>query len=185
MLKTTTESHQDGSTCLDRTAYPQEWNCEILNGEPNRVPVPNTKHQHVLSKLTAILSRELEDKGIILGAPCNVMVSPWDIVRPDILFIRKDRAGIIGEQIVLGSPDIVIEILSEDTRRRDLHEKRKIYANSGIPEYWIVDPDAESVEIQIWSELGYISMGIEGKGSYLSSMALTDLKLPVSNIFRS
>ena len=185
MLRMTMETPEERSDYGNCRLFRQEPNCEILNGEPSFIPVPGIKHQRVSLKLTSILFQKLEIKslGIVLGAPCNVMLSPWDIVQPDILFISKTRIGIVGEQIVLGPPDLAIEILSEDSRRRDTREKRKIYADSGVREYWIVDPDAETIEPQIWCELGYISAGVFGKRRRLSSPLLPDLKLPLGKIF--
>jgi Uma2 family endonuclease len=185
MLKTIPESLQNQFIYIDNLPYPQQLNCEILNGEPIWIPVPNMKHQYILSKLSAVLFNELEDKGrgIVLGAPCNVMLSSWNIVRPDILFVRKNRTGIICKEIILGSPDIVVEILSVATRERDTKEKKRIYTDSCVPEYWIVDPGAETIEILTWSEMGYISTGISDKKYPLSSILLPDLKISVPGIF--
>jgi Uma2 family endonuclease len=165
--------------------YPLDNNCEIISGELSVIPNPGTKHQHISTRLTANLLQRLEneDRGIVLGAPCNVMLTPWDIVRPDVLFVRKNRKGIIGERIILGPPDLVVEILSDSTCERDPRTKRKIYADSGVQEYWIVDAEAETIEPQVWCEIGYISYGIYDKGMQLSSPLLPDLKLPLSKIF--
>jgi Uma2 family endonuclease len=167
--------------------YPLENNCEIINGEPSVIPNPGIKHKHISIRLTANLLQRLEneDRGIVLGAPCNVMLTPWDIVQPDILFVRKNRKGIIGERIILGPPDLIVEILSDSTWERDLKTKRRIYADSGVREYWIVDAEAETIEPQVWCEIGYISSGIYDKGMHLSSPLLSNLKLPLSKIFQS
>lgn len=169
----------------DYTYLPDTANYEILNGLRNAVPPPGTKHQRVFIKLIAILFQKVENKdlGIILGTPCRVKLSPWDIVQPDILFIRKNRKGIIGTKIILGPPDLAIEILSDGTWTRDLKTKRRIYADTGIQEYWIVDPEAETIEPQIWSEVGYISLGIYDKRMHLSSPLLPGLRMPVSKVF--
>jgi Uma2 family endonuclease len=165
--------------------YAPDNNCEIINGELSVTPNPGIKHKHISMRLTAYLAQRLENegRGIVLGAPCNVMLTPWDIVQPDVLFVRKNRKGIIGERIILGPPDLVVEILSDSTRERDLKTKRRIYADSGVREYWIVDGDAETIEPQIWCEIGYISSGIYDRGMRLSSPLLPNLKLPLSKIF--
>jgi len=183
MITVTPENRTDSGNPL---FSPHNNNCEIINGDLCVIPNPGTRHQHISMKLTSILFQRFENEnlGTILGAPCKVMLSPWDIVQPDILFIRKNRKGIIGEQIVLGPPDLVIEILSASTREKDLKTKRKIYADSGVQEYWIVDPEAETIETHIWCEIGYISSGIHNKRMYLSSPLLPTLKLPLSKIFQ-
>lgn len=185
MLKTTAASPQ-GRCCLPESRPSrQECSFEVLNGEQLEVPLPGIHRQRIILKLAALLLQKVENRGLgtILGGPCNVMLSPWDMLRPDILFIRAGRTGIIGDQIILGPPDMVIEILDEQTDEKDQREKRRIYAESCVPEYWIVDPQEESVEILIWSEIGFISAGRAGKGSSLSSVLLPDLTLPVSNLF--
>lgn len=185
MYKTTAELFRKQTVRTDCQRDSLEGYCEIINGELSPVPAHGTKHQHIKSRLTAYLLQKLENtgRGTVLGAPCNVMLSPWDIIKPDILFVRRNRTGIIGERIILGSPDLVVEILSSDTCEKDMKEKRKIYAESGIAEYWIVDPEAETVEIQIWSELGYISTGTQDKKGNLSSLLLHDICLNISDIF--
>lgn len=185
MLNMIMEPPENRSGCNTQLLFPQDTPCEILNGEPKIIPVPRTKHQRIRSKLTVILSQVLEDEdlGVVLGSPCNVMLSPWDVVQPDILFIRKNRRGLIGEQIILGPPDLIVEILSEDTQERDMITKRRIYADSGVQEYWIVDPDAETVETRIWSELGYISTGTYEKRNRVSSPLLPNQGLYLSKIF--
>ena len=179
------ETPEQRSAHNDRMLFHRDTPCEILNGEPYVIPVPGTKHQRVRLKLTTVLFQMLEDEelGIVLGAPCNVMLSPWDVVQPDILFIRKNRKGIMGEQIVLGPPDLVVEILSRDTWERDIKTKRKIYADSGVQEYWTVDPDAKTIESRIWSELGYISTGLYKDRDRVYSPILPDPGLTVFKIF--
>lgn len=90
----------------------------------------------------------------------------------------------VGRMNLHAAPDLVIEVLSEGTRLRDLTVKRKIYARFEIPEYWIVDPDTESAEMLLWSEWGYASAGILGKSGRLSSPMLP-LGIPLSRIFRT
>jgi Uma2 family endonuclease len=112
-----------------------------------------------------------------------VIFSEENVVQPDILFVRKERAGIIGEMNLQGAPDLVIEILSAGTRSKDLDLKRKIYAGFGVQEYWIVDPELATVEVLVWSELGYITAGVCGRSDRLSSPLLPDLNVPLSEVF--
>jgi len=119
-----------------------------------------------------------------LEATCDVILSQEDIVQPDILFIRKERLGIVGELNIQGPPDLIVEILTPNTREKDLKAKQKVYARFGIQEYWIVDPDGETVEVLVWSEVGYISAGTYGKTARLSSSLLPNLRLPLSKVFK-
>jgi len=121
--------------------------------------------------------------GVILDVPYDVILSDENVVQPDILFVRKERSAIIGEANLKAAPDLVIEILSPDTRSKDLELKRKTYARFGIQEYWIVDPEAETVEVLVWSEIGYMTAGTHGKSNSLSSPLLPDSNLPLSEVF--
>jgi Uma2 family endonuclease len=158
---------------------------EILNGTASAVPAGDTKHQRAVIKITAFLYDCLERKnrGVVMGAPCGVRLSSRDVVRPDVFFVRKNREGIVGNHIILGPPDLVVEITAGDTWERDAREKRKLYADAGIQEYWIADPETETIEQQVWCELGYISTGIYRKREVLSSAFFPDLKLQISKIF--
>lgn len=172
----------NAKTC---TSIPEIGNFEILNGMAKAVPAADTKHQRIATKLTAFLHNTLErrNRGIVMGAPSNVMLSSRDIVKPDIFFIRKNREGILGEQIILGPPDLIVEITSDNSWERDMHEKRKIYSDAGIQEYWIVDPESETVEQLVWCELGYIAIVTDQKCKVLSSAFFPDLEIPVSDVF--
>jgi Uma2 family endonuclease len=163
----------------------EEKNCEILKGAVHRVPSPTTRHQRISLRLSAFLLDKIEQAGLgtVLGPQCSVMLTPGDIVRPDIFFIRESRKGIIGERMVQGPPDLAVEIVSDRIRTRHLKAKRRVYADTGVRECWIVDPASETVEPQVWSELGYISAGVYGKRRRLSSPMFPELGLPVSRIF--
>ena len=182
MILETPDALFNAKTC---TSFPEIGNFEILNGTACTVPVADTKHQRTATKLTSFLHENLEQQGqgIVMGAPCSVMLSSWDVVKPDVFFIRKNREGIVGNQIILGPPDLVVEIISDDTWENDMREKRKIYADAGIQEYWIADPEAKTIEQLVWCELGYISTGIYQKQKVLSSAFLPSLKLPISKVF--
>ena len=121
--------------------------------------------------------------GVILDVPYDVILSDENVVQPDILFVRKERSAIIGEANLKAAPDLVIEILSPDTRSKDLELKRKTYAQFGIQEYWVIDPDAETAEVLVWTETGYVTAGTYGKSDSLSSPLLPDLNVPLSEVF--
>jgi Uma2 family endonuclease len=121
--------------------------------------------------------------GEVLGAPCDVILSEENVVQPDIFFVGKERFGIIGKLNILGAPDLVVEILSPVSRAKDIRIKRKIYAGFGVHEYWIVDPDACTVEVLTLKEAGYITVGVYRESDLLSSSLLPGLNLRVSKIF--
>lgn len=85
--------------------------------------------------------------GKVFVAPLDVILSKHDIVEPDILFISSSRLAIITGKNVQGAPDLVIEILSPGTRRRDLGQKRACYERFGVQEYWAFDVDAATTQV--------------------------------------
>ncbi len=133
----------------DYLLLPEDKRYEILDVDLYLVPAPKTRHQRISLNLSAAIHQYVRQRGLgqVLEAPCDVVLSNEDIVQPDILFIRKAHAFLIGEANITGAPDLVIEILSAGTRKKDIELKRKIYARFKVAEYWIVDPDAETVEI--------------------------------------
>ncbi len=169
----------------DYLLLPEDKRFEILDGELCKVPAPNIRHQRLSRELVDALLHYTRTRklGEVLDAPCDVVLSDENVVQPDILFITVERRGIIGEANLNGPPDLAIEILSPGTRSKDLEIKRKIYAAFGIREYWIVDPEAETVDVLICSEQGYASAGLFRKSDHLSSPLLPELNLPLATLF--
>ncbi len=160
--------------------------CEIIDGALYRIPTPGTAHQRISLNLSAALLRHVRERdlGAVLEAPCDVLLSYENILQPDILYVRNERSGIIGEMSVLGAPDLVVEILSKESRVTDLGIKRRVYAGFGIPEYWVVDPEAATIEIRVWSELGYISAGVWRKPERVLSPLLPEVNRSLAGVFR-
>jgi Uma2 family endonuclease len=124
---------------------------EILDGDLYMTPAPTPRHQLIVTRLNHILMTYLDTHaiGTFLTAPTDVLLSDTDIVQPDLLFIRQGGAAAITDKNIEGPPDLVIEILSPATAARDRNLKRKRYEHFRIPEYWLVDPDANTFEILV------------------------------------
>jgi Uma2 family endonuclease len=122
---------------------------EILDGEHYVTPAPFTPHQGISSKLHNRLGPFVERHrlGHLYAAPLDVVLSPHDIAQPDLLFISNQRAGIITRKNIQGAPDLVVEILSASTRRRDEGIKLQRYERLGVPEYWMFDPGPRTAKV--------------------------------------
>jgi Uma2 family endonuclease len=122
---------------------------EILDGELSVTATPVIRHQRVSRNLGFLLHAHVQGGGLgeILKAPVTVMLAETTVVEPDLVFVSTARSGIIGERAIEGPPDLVIEILSPSTARRDRVIKMKLYARYGVDHYWIVDPEARILEI--------------------------------------
>jgi Uma2 family endonuclease len=160
---------------------------ELIEGEHHMTPSPSTKHQKVSRNLLLAIGGflKLHPIGEIFDAPMDVVLSDLDVVQPDLLFISKERASRITERNIQGAPDFVIEILSETTRKIDEIIKRKLYEQHGVREYWIVDPELESVKVYRTTEQGYTraaELSTESK-SALSTPLIPGLQISLSEIF--
>ena len=121
---------------------------EVLEGDLVVSPAPKTKHQRVVHRLHTYLTRwEEAGYGSVYPAPTDVVLSARDVVEPDLLFVARDRLSIITEDNVQGAPDLVVEIISEGSRKRDVITKRGIYERYGVRFYWLVDPEEETVRV--------------------------------------
>jgi len=130
---------------------------ELIDGEHYMTPAPSTTHQRLVVRLSIALGTFLnrQKAGQIFVAPTDVVLSDLDVVQPDLIFVSSARASIITAKNIQGTPDLLIEILSETTRKTDEIIKRKLYERYGVQEYWIVDPELETVKIYRITPQGY------------------------------
>ena len=121
---------------------------EVLEGDLIVSPSPRTKHQWIVYRVVLLFgAAEHAAYGTACTAPMDVVLANSDVVQPDVLFIAKARKGIITEENIQGAPDLVVEVISENSRRRDAITKRHIYERYGVPFYWLVDPEEETVRV--------------------------------------
>ncbi len=162
---------------------------ELLQGELVMVPSPNTYHQRISRRLEFLLLGYIESKnlGEIFDAPYDVVLGEGkerEVAQPDILYVSKERSQIITEEEIQGAPDLVIEILSPATADRDRTYKRTLYARHGVKEYWIVDPEAETVEVLVLGKRGFERAAAYGKADRLRSPLLSGLEIKLGEVFQ-
>ncbi len=158
---------------------------ELIDGEICVVPSPTPKHQQVVLNIASILREFVisRDIGRVSVAPLDVVLSDEDVLQPDIIFIARERLGIVGEQNIQGAPDLVIEVLSPGTADRDRTIKRARYARFGVREYWLVEPISKTVEVLKASQEGFETVRVYPEGTHVESPVLPDLRLDVNNVF--
>lgn len=161
---------------------------QILDGVEHVSPAPTTKHQDVLGELHVILRPYARAHGLgkVYLAPTDVVLGEHDIVQPDILFVAAERvSGMDCGNRVTGSPDLAIEILSPSTRRLDEVLKRRRYAAQGVGEYWIVDPEADSIRVHVLEDGAYRTVADlhASDGDVLESRLFPGLKIELKQVF--
>jgi Uma2 family endonuclease len=122
---------------------------EVIAGELYVSPAPRPLHQEIVGRLGELLRPFVRAHrlGRALPGPIDVLFGEGDYLEPDFVFVRSERTHLVSDRGVEGAPDLVVEIVSPGTTRRDRGVKRKRYAQFGVAEYWILDPKAKRVEI--------------------------------------
>jgi len=122
---------------------------EIIDGEHQVTPSPNTEHQTISFNLSGLLWAYLKEHpiGRVFAAPFDVVLSSVDVVEPDLLYVSRGRLDIVTGKHVRGVPDLLIEIISPGTRRADSIVKRKLYERVGVSEYWAIDPRVNTIDV--------------------------------------
>ena len=161
------------------------WRYEVIKGVLHMTAASTPKHQRVSRRL----ERALEDfiwehnLGELLDAPVDVMLPGQETpVEPDIIVIPADHPEMIGEKQIEGAPLLVVEVLSPSNWWVDRREKVVLYAETGVQEYWIVDPDAGSVEVFVLREGTYALLGKWGTGETARSEVLPGFEIAIDAI---
>lgn len=161
---------------------------EIVSGVLFLSPSPSIPHQRVVGRFFRYLSHYVEDAGlgIVLEAPTDVELSPKNVFQPDVFVILNAGLKKVKESHVVGAPDLVVEVASPSTAIDDRNRKYHIYAQAGIPEYWIADPATKTVEVLILEGGEYQSLGIfRGKATIPSKVVPTMAEVRVELFFAS
>ncbi len=158
---------------------------ELMYGRLMKMPPPITEHQKIAKRLE-FKFYELEKKGLgeMFHAPIGVRFSDEIALQPDIIFISKERMHIIKEKYIDGVPDLVVEIISKGTKKRDTKVKKAIYEKFGVKEYWIVNPFDKSIEVYVLNEEGKYELYSKAKqkGKVRSSI-LEGFEMSLKEVF--
>jgi Uma2 family endonuclease len=159
---------------------------EVIDGVLYMSPPPLIRHQRTSIRIVDIFLAflKLQPLGDLLYAPIGVRVPNQPVpLQPDIVFVRAERLSIIQENYIEGVPDLIVEILSPSNWLYDRREKMRVYQESGVPAYWIVDPRALTIEIYVLEKSVYQLAGEYGRGAVAASRLLPGFEVPVDVIF--
>jgi len=122
---------------------------QLVNGQLVCEPSPGLRHQGLLLALVEALSGHVRAAhlGRVYFAPLDVYLSDHDVFQPDLIFVSCAREDILAEDGIHGAPDLTVEIVSPSSARRDSVHKLQVYRTSGVSEYWLIDPVAQTFQI--------------------------------------
>ena len=156
---------------------------EILGGELYVTPSPVPRHQKVVLQIARLLDDFANHAGgEAYISPLDTVLSAQNVVEPDVIYLGIDRMHTLGTKAIIGVPSLVVEVLSPGTASTDRGRKRQIYARFNIPEYWIVDPDANTIE-RCSDPEGDVYRTVVMFDRDMPAATLTDLVLPFAEIF--
>ncbi len=136
---------------------------EVLRGVLFMAPAPNTFHESISALIVGRLVMAISDKNV-----GRVLISPdidaiGSVVRPDAVVVLNANLGVIARSSLVGPPDLVVEVASPATAAYDrdaVSGKRAIYAEIGVPEYWVVDPGTRTIEVLTLAGGAYTTLGV-------------------------
>jgi len=157
---------------------------ELWDGELIMSPAPSFFHQKIVDRFHDLLKgwvrrQRLGETGM---APLDMVLTNRRVMQPDVVFISNSRLEIIKEA-VMGPADLVAEVLSPGSRRRDRIDKRDLYEQHGVREYWLIDPEAKTVEVLYLETGSYQLVGRWNPGESARSRLLKGFEISVSALF--
>ena len=166
-------------------ALPTNRLVEYSHGNLEVLPMPTPLHQMIVALLVRRLQAFIEQHmpgALVLFAPVPVRLWSGKYREPDVLLLLPEHRDRCREKFV-DRPDLVIEVVSPENRRHDWEVKRREYAQAGIPEYWIVDPEERKVVVFRLQEDHYEVHGEYSEGAVISSPTLPGFSLAVDDVF--
>jgi Uma2 family endonuclease len=161
---------------------------ELIDGEHFVTPTPVRKHQAIVTNLCGMMWSYLQVRpiGRIFVAPFDVIFSNFDVVQPDLLYLSRQRlTEVETSPWVKGAPNLVVEVGSSSTRKRDETIKRRLYERFGVEEYWVIDPELDAIHVYRRAAGQYqrvLELFLE-RGDVLTTPLLPELNLSLSKIF--
>lgn len=159
---------------------------ELFDGEIMKRSAPSLIHQRISRKLLGKMDAYIEEKklGEVFSAPVDLNLDEHNAFQPDLAFVSKERSFLIeDDDYIKGAPDLVVEIISPGTVKKDRVIKKNLCERFAIREYWLVDPLNKGIEIYIMQEDKYVLHDLQEISGKISSTVLTGFELELGHIF--
>ena len=161
---------------------------ELDEGELYIMPRPRTGHQFLQLRVVGYVDRYLDEfddppAQVLHDVIVALSLENRILLAPDLVIILQSSSAVVTDRMVEGPPDIVMEVLSSD-RRRDLVRKRQLYAEAGVPEYWIFDPREDTATLLELRDGEYVERAVLTDADVLTTPLLPGLAIPLADVFR-
>jgi Uma2 family endonuclease len=158
---------------------------ELYDGEVIVVPAPILRHQRIASHVMHVLrDYEGETGGMMVPAPFDIVLSEHDVVQPDVVYFGQERRRQLNASgPARVAPDLAVEIVSPGTEARDRGRKMELLARYRVPEYWIVDPVAETIDVYVLRGAALERTTTAARTDFVTAATLPSLVFAASRVF--
>ncbi len=159
---------------------------EIIQGGLVEMPAPSVRHQEISGRLYVKFYHSVVDSslGKVFYAPIDVVLSDKDVLQPDLVVVLKENLSIVQDKGVFGAPDLVVEVVSSLSYKRDTEEKKELYASYGVREYWLVLPELKIVEVLTLEEGKYKAFSFACEKGKACSKLIEGLCVELEELFQ-
>jgi Uma2 family endonuclease len=155
---------------------------ELIDGEILQMPAPSYIHQRIIIQLIVLLSKLVERVGgEVIAAPLDVVFDDGNIAQPDVMWLAPDTRCQVTEKRLVGAPDLIAEVLSPGSIYHDRRTKFRLYQQHGVREYWLIDPQAQLIDVFTLIEGRFQLIDIYGVDEVFQSPLLGEIA--VKDIF--
>jgi Uma2 family endonuclease len=178
-------AERETKTAVDFARLPEGTRCQLIAGEIIMSPSPVRFHQRIQSRLNAWLEEFVEARnlGEVYPAPFDIYLTRRDAYQPDLLFVSNERLHLLSNDGMHGAPDLLVEIPSPSSVRHDLKRKKDVYEQTGVQEYWVIDPIEKSFECFVHLEGRFQTVYLGKKEGQFCSTVLTDFCIELAKLF--
>lgn len=180
------QTSQRPLTVADFESFPDDGNrYEIMGGMLSVSPAPTLDHQRIALRIAAALELYFDDvrTGEVFIAPVDVELSNFDVIEPDVVVVLDANASIKHKRRIVGAPDIVVEVISPSSAKRDRVRKAALYAINGVREYWLVDPERNMFEVLALRRGNYTAL--RQPEGFVQSQVLDGFQIELARLFRA
>jgi Uma2 family endonuclease len=169
-------------------ALPEGTRAELIDNELIMSPSPTRYHQSLVLRFARALEDYLDAnpnpaRGETYIAPLDVDISPDYVLQPDVVYLEAAKLEVQGDRIV-GTPDLIVEVLSPSNAHHDLVVKKNLYETHGVPEYWILDPETHTVEVLYLANTGHYQIHQRAQSGTIESRLLPGFVVNLDKLFK-